>query len=159
MHPSIAAIAGIFRFDDKMFNEKIVTLDTETLTTRVAGKANPLLWMAGHLTHSRAYLLKILGTQKEFSWTPLFNENYDETKKYPAIGEIASAWQEISNELFDKLEQAGEAELMKRIEGRWPHGDNTVLGAAVFFAYHEGWHLGQASLVRKCEDMAGLVEY
>ena len=59
----------------------------------------------------------------------------------------------------DKLAQVSESELTKELDYKLPHGDNTVRGALIFFAYHEAWHFGQIAYVRKCLGMEGLVPY
>ena len=117
------------------------------------------MWMAGHLTSIRYHLLDLLGEKKEFPWPKLFDDGFDAEKDYPEMSKIADAWNEISDAFQEKLAQASESDIAKELDYKLPHGDNTVRGALIFFAYHEAWHFGQIAYVRKCLGMEGLVPY
>lgn len=159
MDKSIAALAGLFKFDDTLFLEKVSSLDDKALDTRVADSVNSARWLAGHLTSTRIYLLGLMGAKLEYSWTSLFSEKYDPAKQYPVIADIKEAWMATSEELGKRLAGVTEEDLVKPIEPNLPHGDKTIRGAITFFAYHEAWHIGQIAFLRRQLDMDGVVPY
>ncbi|MCG8605085.1 DinB family protein [bacterium] len=126
---------------------------------RVSETASPILWIAGHLTGVRFHVTSLLGGTKPFLWLKLFDKPFDPSRSYPTISEITTAWNEVANDLVDKMNQAPDDLLTKKLEYKLPHGDHTVRGACIFFAYHESWHLGQIAYIRKCFDLEGLVPY
>ena len=159
MNPSIATVAALYKMDNSFFQNGIGNLDNETAMKKVSDSTNPIMWMAGHLTSIRYHLLNLLGEKKEFPWPKLFDDGFDTEKYYPEMSKIADAWHDISDAFQEKLAQASESDLTKALDYKLPHGDNTVRGGLIFFAYHEAWHFGQMAYVRKCFGMEGLVPY
>jgi hypothetical protein len=159
MNQAIKSALELYKFDNALFQERIGSLENSVAGRRVSDKANPIIWVAGHITNSRTHLLELFGTKKDFEWAPLFQEPYDSAREYPDISVIKEAWTEVTNELFDKLGEASDDQLAREVGYKIPHGDNTVRGAIVFLLYHEAWHLGQIAYIRKCTDMEGLVPY
>ncbi len=159
MHPSMQTCLNTLKFDNEFFLHKIATLDDDAAHQRVAEDVNPIIWIAGHLLNSRKYLLDLFGEERELSFESRFKEKYDPSVNYPSMTEIKDAWVSISDELFAKMEQASDDHFEKQIEWNLPNGDKTVRGAILFFAYHEGWHLGQIAYARKGMGMEGLVPY
>ncbi len=159
MASSIRTVIDLLKMGNSLFMEKIGTLDNETAGKRVSDKANSILWMAGHLCSTRAHMLELVGGKADLPWQKLFTEEFDASKDYPEMATIRDAWVSVSDQFFEKVEAVSEDALSKALEYELPHGNNTVRGAIVFFAYHEAWHLGQIAYARKCMNMDGLVPY
>lgn len=159
MAASIRTVIDLFKIGDSFFVEKIGNLDKETAGKRVSDNTNSILWIAGHLCSVRAHLLELVGGKVDVPWEKQFQEKFDPSKDYPEMATIRDLWVSISDQLFEKVESATEDALSKDLEYELPHGNNTVRGAIIFFAYHEAWHLGQIAYARKCMDMEGLVPY
>ena len=159
MNPSMQTALNTLKFDNHFFLNGIATLDDDTAHRRIADDVNPIIWMAGHLLNSRKYLLDLFGEERALSFESKFKEKYDPSVDYPSMSEIKDAWISISDELFEKMEQASDDHYTKEIDWNLPNGDKTVRGAVLFYTYHEGWHLGQIAYARKGMDMEGLVPY
>ena len=115
--------------------------------------------MTGHLLNSRKYLLDLFGDETKLECEMKFREKYDPSVEYPSMSELKDAWVSISDELFTKMQQAGDDHFTKEIDWDLPNKDKTVRGAFLFYAYHEAWHLGQIAYARKGMGMEGLVPY
>ncbi|MDH3216909.1 MAG: DinB family protein [Candidatus Krumholzibacteria bacterium] len=159
MSEAIKTLSTIFKFDDSLFFEKIASLEDGVTVKTVSGQANPILWLAGHLLNSRRHMLELLGTKKDLQWAPFIRSAYDASTEYPKMSDIKETWSEISGQLFEALDQVSDEDLDRKLDYELPHGDNTVRGSIIFWAYHEAWHLGQIAYIRKCIGMEGLVPY
>ncbi|MFQ5639909.1 MAG: DinB family protein [bacterium] len=159
MNSSMSVIAGLYKLGNSLFLDKIGHLDQELVVQKISGSTNPIIWLAGHITAVRYHLMNVLGTKSEFPWAKLFEDPYDASKDYPDMSEVKDAWVAVSDQLVDKICQASEETLQAELKYQLPHKDNTVRGAIVFFAYHESWHLGQISYIRKSLEMEGLVSF
>jgi hypothetical protein len=159
MSQAIKTIAALYQFDNGLFPERIGGLSNDQVMKRVSDSANPILWIAGHLAGVRFHLTGLLGGTQEFPWQQLFDKPFDQSKSYPTISEISTAWNQVANDVVTKMNQASDDLLSKALEYNLPHGDHTVRGACIFFAYHESWHFGQIAYIRKCLDLDGLVPY
>jgi len=159
MKQAVSSIANLFGFNSNLFQERIAELDQEQLSRRVSENANPIIWIAGHLTNSRIHVAELLGDKQEYDWMPVFKEAYDSGAQYPDIAELRQAWDKASETMMGRLESTTQEGLSEDIGYSLPHGDSTVGGALVFWLYHEAWHLGQIAYIRKCMEMEGLVPY
>lgn len=159
MNPSIAAVLELYKFDNSLFLDRIGSLENQLVIKRITENSNPIIWISGHLTNTRYHVLELLGTKIEFPWPKIFEHGFDPATEYPDISKIKDSWIEISDKLIEKVEQVADSHLLKELHYKLPHNDNTVRGAIIFFAYHESWHLGQISYIRKCLELDGLVPY
>lgn len=159
MNPAMQTCLATLKIDDYFFVEKIATMDEDAARKPVATDVNPILWLVGHLLMSRKYLLELFGDEREAPFEGVFGEKYNPSTKYPSLAEIKSVWVSISDELFEKMEQASDDHFAKKIDWNLPNKDKTVRGAILFYTYHEGWHMGQIAYARKAMGMEGLAPY
>ena len=159
MTPEMSAVAELYKFDNSLFLEKVASIENEMTTKRFSENGNPVIWLAGHIAGVRYHLLDLLGKKTEFPWPKLFQQPFDASSPYPKMSEIKDAWTKVSDSFIDGMNKASEETLSKPLEYKLPHNANTVGGALIFFAYHEAWHLGQISFIRKGLDLDGLVPY
>lgn len=132
--------------------------DEEALQ-RVEGNSNCMLWLFAHLTAVRCSLAGMLGVRKEVAWREYFGKGSkgDDFGKYPTLAEVRQVWQEITPLLIHALEAATNEQLSAAAPRDFPIPDKTLRGAILFLAYHESYHVGQMSYLRKCLGKDGLV--
>ena len=159
MNPSMQTALNTFGFGSELFLNGVAKLDDDASARSIADAVNPILWLAGHLLISRKHLLGLFGEERTLSFESKFTDKYDPAAEYPSMSEIKAEWVSVSDALFSKMEQASDADFTREIDWNLPNKDQTVRGAVLFFAYHEGWHLGQAAYARKAMGMDGLVPY
>jgi uncharacterized damage-inducible protein DinB len=124
------------------------------------GEANPIHWIAGHVTIYRHSLLAALGAGSELPWAAPFKRTTqpDPTLEVPPLSEILSALCAAAPRLSARFAELGEAELSANAPFKLPTPDPTLRGMIAFFAYHETYHLGQIAYVRKWIGGPGIVD-
>jgi len=151
MDPTISAISSLFHTNDQLFHRALDGIDREHLLQRPHDGSNPLIWIAGHATTSRASLTKMLGESVENPWSELFKRGatIDSNVSYPEIQEIVSLWEDVTEKLMTRLKALTDEELAQPATFPVPAGDKTQRGAIVFLNYHETYHIGQMAYLRK----------
>jgi hypothetical protein len=131
----------------------------EDARQRIEGNANCMLWLFAHLTAVRCSLAGMLGVQKDVAWRSYFGKGSrgDDFSKYPGLAEVRQVWGEITPLLVQALESATDAQLSAPAPRDFPVPDKSLRGAILFLAFHESYHVGQMSFLRKCLGKDGLV--
>jgi len=160
MDQRIAPLAGQFTVGTNLVRRALAGVDEEALYRQPGPHSNPMLWVAGHLTHFRGRLVRILGSERPVPWEELFQtgSRLHEPSDYPRIEEIEALWGELSEELLGRLQTLTPAELDAPLRVRAPSTDGTVAGALALFAFHEGYHIGQLGYLRRWMDYSSLFE-
>ena len=160
MDPIIAPSVAIFGLNQRLLEKAVDGLSTEQLLSGVSEASNPILWIAGHLANTRFGLCAMLGRKLHRPWGDVFNRSATRPAAdgYPELSVIRGAWTEVSPVLMSRFEELTDAELLAPSPRRFPIPDNSMRGVIPFLAYHEGYHLGQISYIRKCLGLAGLMD-
>ena len=151
METDFRNISGIFRANTDIISKAIADVRPEDWFRKPGEDSNHLMWLLGHLVVHRGHVLKTLGSQWDSSWAPLFArgaQRVDDTE-YPAIEEMRAAWGEISEQLKAALREAPEEVLTKPAPEGPPSFDKKLSGTVAFFAFHDTYHAGQVSFLRK----------
>jgi hypothetical protein len=151
MHASIGPVAEQFRITTNLFIKAMSGVDAEEAMRRPGELSNPLLWLAGHVTHFRTRLLTLVGVPRDFPWGSLFDTGakVGPASMYPKPDEITAVWEELSELLVQRLSTLTEADLATPPAARVPSTDATLRGAIGYFSLHEAYHVGQMGYVRK----------
>lgn len=160
MQPRIAQISEQFSISTNLVIRAVRGVDAESLMKRPGDRSNSLIWIAGHLTHTRGLMLGLLGEPRELPWGDLFRTGSAlvEPQRYPSGEDVLAAWDETSHRLTRRLDELTESELDAPPSGRVPSTDGTLSGTIAFFAFHEAYHVGQLGYVRKWLGLSALVE-
>ena len=144
-------IEGMFKTNTDLIGKALQEVPAEHWFRAPGDDSNHLMWVAGHLVVHRAAVLKYLGADWGASWAPLFKRGAQRTadEEYPSIEEIRSAWQQVSEKLFELLGRPPEEELSKTARPGPPSFDGQVSGQVAFLAFHETYHVGQVSYLKK----------
>jgi len=147
-------LAGIFRFGTAMMERALSGMDRKALLTRLAPGTNPVLWLAGHATATRFRLAASIGAPvPAFPWPEVFGKSSTmvQDSDYPEPAEVQAQWNLVSRALVGRLESMSDAEFAAPAPEGFPPIDaaGTLAGFLALSAYHEGYHMGQISLVRK----------
>lgn len=134
-------------------------LSREELHRRVAADSNPMIWIIGHMTHSRCGLLNLLGAKREMPWPEFFAKGVaaEDSSRYPELEEVLGVWNEVGEALDQRFETLTDDELSAKAPRDFPVPDKTVRGAINFMAFHEGYHVGQMAYLRKWLGKGSLV--
>ena len=151
METDFENIEGMFKTNTDLVGKALQEVPAEHWFRAPGDDSNHLMWVAGHLVVHRAAVLKYLGGEWTAPWSPLFKRGAQRTtdKEYPSIEEIRSAWQAVSEKLFNLLSSPPAEELSKTAAPGPPSFDGKVSGNVAFLAFHETYHVGQVSYLKK----------
>lgn len=148
---TIATAAQQFRFNDGFLENTLKDLAPEEWLRRPDGKGNHLAWIVGHLIWSRKSVVRRLGGDWDAPWLGMFarGEKLDEGAAYPSSDAMLGAWKEVGTALKQALENASEEQLAAPApQPGPPSADGKLSGTVSFMAWHETYHIGQASYLR-----------
>lgn len=151
METDFKNISGIYRANTDIISKAIADVRPEDWFRKPGDDSNHLMWLLGHVIVHRGLVLKNLGNQWDGSWEPLFkrgSERVDDAE-YPSINEMRAAWSQISEQLKTALREAPEDVLSKPLPEELPSFDHKLSGLVAFLAFHDAYHTGQISFLRK----------
>lgn len=145
-----APVAMIFAFNDNFVVQALDGLTQEELWRSPTRHNNPLLWVAGHVVHTRATVLGMLGEQVETGWGNLFDRGakLGNAEQYPSGSEIVRVMREINPRLHAAL-AALPADQLSRPASLPIPGIKAFCDELAFFALHDSYHIGQLAYIRK----------
>ena len=157
--PAIAQAAEDYRFNNDFLVNTVKDLQPEEWLKRPSENANHMAWIVGHVIWARKALLGRMGTEWSTPWLDLFarGAKLDDATVYPSPDELLSAWRDVSGVLAGTLESASEELLAQPATQGPPSADGKLSGTVRFLAYHETYHLGQASYLRGLLGHKGLM--
>ena len=151
METDFKNISGIYRANTDIINKAIADVRGEDWFRKPGDDSNHLMWLLGHVVVHRGLVLKTIGARWESSWAPLFtrgSERVDDAE-YPSVDEMQEAWNQISAQLKTALREAPEDVLTKASPEGMPSFDKKLSGTVAFLAFHDAYHTGQLSFLRK----------
>jgi hypothetical protein len=159
MDAGLSTTIGLMKVSDGLFLRAIADITREQGLARIGPDANPLIWIAAHLTSARAGMAQMAGLRYARPWGSRFGRgtHEEDLAKLPQLDEVRSAWQAATAALAERLPVMTQDELDARAPRDFPIDDKSVRGAFSFLAYHEAYHIGQMALIRKTLGLGGLV--
>ncbi|MCK4871666.1 MAG: DinB family protein [Phycisphaerales bacterium] len=111
---------------------------------------NHALWILGHLAVTDEWIIKKLGEKGQLpaAYDGLFGYQsmvHGSADGYPPFDEVRNQFDAVRQRLLDVFEAADAATLAEPLVDY--EGD--LLGAPLLLAWHEGWHSGQLSSIRR----------
>jgi hypothetical protein len=151
METDFKNISGMFRTNTDIINKAIADVRTEDWFRTPGDDSNHMMWLLGHVVVHRGQVLKVLGVDWKRSWASLFapgSQRVDEAE-YPTVDEMRAAWDEISQQLKAALRETSPDVLTKPAPNGPPSFDKQLSGTVAFYAFHDTYHTGQVSFLRK----------
>jgi len=151
METDFKNISGMFRANTDIINKAIADVRPEDWFRKPSDDSNHMMWLLGHVIVHRGQVLRNLGAQWDSSWAPLFARGVERVAdaEYPSVDEMRAAWDQISEQLKTALRAAPEDLLAKPAPEGPPSFDKKLSGTVAFFAFHDTYHTGQVSFLRK----------
>ena len=151
METDFKNITGMFKFNTDIVNKAIADVEPDHWFKKPGDDSNHLTWVLGHLIVHRGKTLKTLGVDWDNAWAELFARGSERLAdaQYPSVEELRSAWQEVSTQLSAALKSAPESVMAKDAPKGPPSFDGKTSGTVAFYAFHDTYHVGQVSFLRK----------
>jgi len=143
------------RFARKMIDDMIAGIPDERALDQAPGLPNHKLWTYGHLAVSNAWFASMIDG-KPLGVPDSYNQLFGMTSKptsdpsiYPPLMDVRQVYLDTFNRLAAAFNTLTDDQLTAPPAGDGAGFVNDKLDAAIKAAWHEGWHLGQISLLRK----------
>ncbi len=159
MSAGAKTLAATFGMTDFMFPMVLDDLTADQAYVRPRGEGGPsIAWTVGHLLHSRIFVLNVLGHDRANPWAEHFGQaSATDGSDYPSMEELRSAWEGLAPDFMSALSTLTDEALDARLEDGW-HEEQTLRDQLVFFAWHEGYHVGAIGQIRKSLGLPGPAE-
>jgi len=151
MESDITNIKGMFKANTSILDKAITDINTDDWFRKPGDDSNHLMWLLGHIVVHRGHTLKTLGVDWDNSWAQLFARGTERLAdaEYPSAEEMQNAWKQVSEKLSEALrDPSGQVFAQEAPKGP-PSFDGTISGTVAFFAFHDAYHVGQVSFLRK----------
>ncbi len=132
---------------------------TENLCAQPIADCNHVLWIAGHLAGTDDYFLGefagIAPVQPK-AWQELFgmgSKPVSDTSKYPPLEKLLDAMAARRAVFVQWIQSMSPAELAQPTDEKWHKYAPTIGDTTYFLTWHEGFHCGQLSTLRRAFDM------
>lgn len=151
MESEFANVKGMFKINTDIVNRAIADVAADDWFRKPGDESNHLMFVMGHLIVHRGRTLKVLGGEWDSSWAPLFARGAQrvDDAEYPSSEEMRNAWNQVSADLAAALSNAPAEELSKDAPAGPPSFDGKLSGTVAFYAFHDAYHAGQVSFLRK----------
>jgi len=159
MSGSVKTLLGLFGTSDFMVPIVLDDLSEADARKRSRGDSGPsIAWTIGHLMHSRVWVLNALGVERDNPYEQAFGKGAaTDGADYPSLGELRAQWDALAAQLMSALAEVDEDTLETVLEDGW-HAEQTKRDQVVFFAWHEGYHMGMIAAMRKAMGYPGPAE-
>jgi len=148
----------MFRLNEYFFHQALEGLSEDELWLQPAKKANPMLWIAGHMTDTRTVVLQVLGEAFELPWEDQFKRfgKLGQPGEYAEISLIRSTMTAVSLRLISLLAAMDDEQLYQPATGVGVAKAKTRMDEIAQLAWHDSYHLGQMAYLRKALGYEGL---
>ena len=159
MTGSAKTLMGLYGTTDFLMPLVLDDLSDEDARKRSRGEEGPsIVWTVGHLLHYRIYVVNLLGEERTNPYEERFGAAAaTEGSDYPSVAELREAWQSVGDDFRNTLASKSEEDLDYVSEGG-AHDERSLRDQVVFFAWHEGYHLGALGAIRKSLGLLGPAE-
>lgn len=145
---ALQTISVALALNRKLYTNALQDVTPEQLTSRTSDATNHMLWIAGHLAHTRAMMANLLGAEVE-SELEMFSGEIQPDADYPPLEKILELYTQYTHALIDQIPLADEERLSSTSPYPFPINDPSLLGTISFLTQHEAYHVGQLGLLRK----------
>ena len=159
MSGSATTLGGLYGTTDFMIPMVLDDLTDEQARTRPRGEGGPsIAWTIGHLLNYRIFMLNRFGAERENPYEEKFGDvPATDGSDYPSLAELRAAWDDLASDFMAALGALSEEELGARLQDGW-HAEQVLRDQIVFFAWHEGYHMGAIGQIRKELGLLGPAE-
>ena len=142
MSQTAETLMGTFGMTDYLIPMVLEDVSDEDARKRTRDDEGPsIAWMVGHLLHYRHHVMALLGASRDNPWEERFAEaEATDGAGYPTVTELREAWGRVAEEFAEVMAAKEDADFETPVDGA--HEERTLRDQLVFFAWHEGYHMG-----------------
>ncbi|HEX7833084.1 MAG TPA: DinB family protein [Thermoanaerobaculia bacterium] len=150
-----AHLRSITEMNTAWFLNSVDGVGEEQAWNRTADNANSFGFVALHVANARYGLARLAGLDGIANPLQPYMKDVktiDDLREQPTIAQIRDAWTALAPELHDYVAMV---DVERPLEHRFPLDDKTVGGLLLFIIHHDGYHVGQLSMLRKTLGLSG----
>jgi len=132
----------------RLYDNVLEAVSAEQLAERFTRTTNHILWIAGHIAHTRTMIARLLGSGLAPSLS-IFDEAIRDDVDYPGLSQCQEHFKAASLDIMRRLPLVTTEELSAPSPMTLPVNDQTTGGVLTFLTDHEAYHLGQLGILRK----------
>ena len=154
----LAALANRFHFNESLLSMVVDKFDAEDWAAAPEGGGNNPVWILGHITASRRFLLRKLGADvPDQAWEQLFGMGTQLAGPgaYPSPSTLNDHFREAGKQLTTMLGELTDSQADAPMGTTFPDGSKSLGGGAHFLYFHEVYHLGQIGILRRMRGKPG----
>lgn len=142
MSATADTLMGTFALTDYLIPMVLEGVTDEDARKRARGDEGPsIAWTVGHLLHYRHHVMGLLGVEREDPWEARFGATEaTDGRDYPTVAELREAWARVADDFAEVMASKSDADFERPVDG--PHDEETLRDQLVFYAWHEGYHMG-----------------
>src|SRR5206468_7941459 len=135
----------IFKLNNGLIKRSLDGLSDDEVWRQLSDSANPIGWLLGHLTETRAGLLAELDVAFDPGWGAIFRRGspLQDRAGYPSRETIQRAWQATHQLMRDAFATVTADKLAAPPTRHAFPGVATLVDEIAGFAFHESYHVGQ----------------
>jgi uncharacterized damage-inducible protein DinB len=125
---------------------------TDEISNQEKNNLNSIKWLVGHLVNTRLMILSTLTkTPSDPEFAKLFGRGSSGKidSNFPAIEELMEKWNETSEKIALEFNTKSNEDFSEKSPIPFPVGDDTLIGFISYLVYHEAFHIGQISIVKR----------
>ncbi len=138
----------ILALNRKLFRNALADVSSEDANKRTSATSNHILWIAGHIAHTRAMIAQLLG-QEAGDELKIFNDEISDSASYPDLQTVQDFFNKITHQVHGGLSTTSAETLAGPPPFALPITEQSLGGAIAFLVQHEAYHIGQLGLLRK----------
>ena len=151
METDFKNITGMFKANTDIVNKAIADVEPAYWFKQPGDDSNHLAWVLGHLIVHRGKILNTLGVDYDNAWAELFARGVERRadSDYPSVEALRNAWQQVSTELATALKDPSPDLMASPPPKGFPTFDGKISGSVAFLGFHDTYHTGQVSFLKK----------
>ncbi|MDF1798476.1 MAG: DinB family protein [Planctomycetota bacterium] len=156
-HP-LASLATRYRFNESLLSTITEGFSPEDWAAAPESGGNNPIWILGHITASRRFLLRRLGVEVEDeAWERHFamGTQLQDPGAYPSPATLVGHFRSAGEALVERCATLDAEQARAPWGSAFPDGSETLDGGAHFLYMHETYHLGQIGLLRRIRSKPG----
>jgi uncharacterized damage-inducible protein DinB len=144
-------LALIFKLNNNLIARSLDGLSDQEVWAQPSGSGNPIAWLLGHLTETRAGMLGEIGVPFDYGWSRTFQRGsgLQDPAGYPARDVIEAAWKATHAAMRDAFATVSADRLQAPVIRRPVPGVEHLVDLIAFCGFHESYHVGQIGFIRK----------
>jgi uncharacterized damage-inducible protein DinB len=144
-------LALIFKLNNNLIARSLDGLSDEEVWAQPSGSGNPIAWLLGHLTETRAGMISEMGMPFDYGWTRVFQRGspLQDPRGYPTRDAIETAWKATHAAMRDAFASVTPERLAGPVTRRPAPGVENLADLIAFCGFHESYHVGQIGFLRK----------